>query len=31
MCDPLNEAKFYLRVAEESGMQIRYAIDMPGR
>lgn len=31
MRNPVNEAKFYLRVAEESGMQIRYVIDMPGR
>jgi len=27
VCDPVNDPKFYLRVAEESGMQIRYVID----
>ena len=27
MCDPVYEPEFYLRVAEENGMQIRYVID----
>lgn len=27
MCDPVYEPEFYLRVAEESGMNIRYVID----
>jgi glyoxylase-like metal-dependent hydrolase (beta-lactamase superfamily II) len=27
VCDPVNDPEFYLRVAEESGMQIRFVVD----